>query len=69
MDNPMASFIIPVCKTERFLDECLNSVIDRDYPALEIMIDDGPPDSCPERCDQYAAAAKLTFTQSLFHCI
>lgn len=55
MDNPTVSVIIPVYKTERFLDECLNSVIGQDYPALEIiLVDDGSPDSCPEMCDRYA---------------
>ena len=55
MDDPMVSVIIPVYKAERFLDECLNSVISQDYPALEIiLVDDGSPDSCPEMCDRYA---------------
>ena len=55
MDEPMVSVIIPVYKAEQFLDECLNSIISQDYPALEIiLVDDGSPDSCPERCDWYA---------------
>lgn len=57
MDDPMVSVIIPVYKAEQFLDECLNSVISQDYPALEIiLVDDGSPDSCPEICDRYAEA-------------
>lgn len=57
MDNPMVSIIIPVYKVEHFLDECLDSVISQDYPALEIiLVDDGSPDSCPEKCDWYAEA-------------
>ena len=57
MNNPTVSVIIPVYKAERFLDECLNSVIGQDYPALEIiLVDDGSPDSCPEMCDRYAEA-------------
>ena len=55
MDDPMVSVIIPVYKTEQFLDECLNSVIGQNHPALEIiLVDDGSPDSCPEICDRYA---------------
>ena len=55
MDEPMVSVIIPVYKAEQFLDECLDSVIGQDYPALEIiLVDDGSPDSCPEICDRYA---------------
>lgn len=57
MDDPMVSVIIPVYKAEQFLDECLNSVIGQSYSALEIiLVDDGSPDSCPERCDRYAEA-------------
>lgn len=57
MDDPMVSVIIPVYNAERFLDECLNSVISQGYSALEIiLIDDGSPDSCPEKCDRYANA-------------
>ena len=57
MDNPMVSVIIPVYKAEQFLDECLNSIIGQDYPALEvILVDDGSPDSCPEMCGRYAEA-------------
>lgn len=57
MDSPMVSVIIPVYKAEPFLDECLNSVIGQDYPALEIiLVDDGSPDACPEMCDRYTEA-------------
>ena len=53
----MVSVIIPVYRAERFLDECLESVVEQDYPALEIiLVDDGSPDSCPEMCDRYAKA-------------
>lgn len=57
MDEPTVSVIIPVYRAERFLEECLNSIIGQDYPALEIiLVDDGSPDSCPELCDRYAEA-------------
>ena len=57
MDDPVVSVIIPVYKAEQFLDECLNSVIGQSYSALEIiLVDDGSPDSCPEKCDRYAEA-------------
>lgn len=57
MDNPMVSVIIPVYKAEQFLDECLNSIIGQDYPALEIiLVDDGSPDSSPKMCDRYVEA-------------
>ena len=57
MDDSMVSVIIPVYNAERFLDECMNSVIGQNYPAYEIiLVDDGSSDSCPERCDWYAKA-------------
>ena len=53
----MVTVIIPIYKAEQFLDECLNSIIGQNYPALEIiLVDDGSPDSCPEMCDRYMEA-------------
>lgn len=56
MNQPLVSVIIPVYKTEDYLDECVQSVLSQDYPALEIiLVDDGSPDNCPKLCDDYAA--------------
>ena len=56
MKKPTVSIIIPVYKTEQYLDECMDSVFKQDYPCLEIvLVDDGSPDSCPAMCDKYAA--------------
>ncbi len=53
----LVSIVVPVYKTEKYLDECMRSVLAQDYPALEILlIDDGSPDNCPALCDGYAAA-------------
>ena len=50
------SVIIPVYKVERYLRECLESVLTQDYDALEvILIDDGSPDGSGAICDEYAA--------------
>ena len=52
---PKVSVIIPVYKTEKYIDECLASVLGQDYDNLEIiLVDDGSPDRCPEICDRYA---------------
>lgn len=49
------SIIIPVYKTEQYLQECMDSVFRQDYPYVEvILVDDGSPDRCPELCDRYA---------------
>lgn len=53
----LVSVVVPVYRTEKYLDDCVQSILRQDYPALEILlIDDGSPDSCPALCDGYAAA-------------
>ena len=49
------SVIVPVYKTEQYLNRCVQSVTDQTYKNLEIiLVDDGSPDNCPEMCDQWA---------------
>lgn len=56
MNEKQVDVIIPVYKTEEYLDECVKSVLRQDYPDIHIvLVDDGSPDSCPEKCDAYAA--------------
>lgn len=55
MKKATVNVIIPVYKTERYLQECVESVLKQDYPRVEIiLVDDGSPDNCPALCDQYA---------------
>lgn len=55
MEKAVVSVIIPVYKTEAYLKECMDSVLEQDYSDLEIvLVDDGSPDRCPVLCDQYA---------------
>ena len=55
MEKITVSVIIPVYKAERYLEECMDSVLNQDYPYIEIvLVDDGSPDNCPALCDQYA---------------
>ena len=52
----MISVIVPVYKTEQYLKECLDSLVNQTYRDLDvILIDDESPDQCPEICDEYAA--------------
>lgn len=49
------SIIVPVYKVEKYLDQCVNSVLRQSYHDFElILVDDGSPDSCPEICDKFA---------------
>lgn len=49
------SIVIPVYNVEKYLSECLDSVINQTYKDLQIIIvDDGSTDSSGKICDQYA---------------
>lgn len=49
------SVIVPVYKVEKFLDRCVESIVNQTYTNLEIvLVDDGSPDNCPEMCDEWA---------------
>lgn len=55
MDSPLISVIIPVFNVEKYLDQCLTSVLSQTYTNLEIiLVDDGSLDHSPELCDRYA---------------
>lgn len=49
------SVIIPVYNTERYLNQCVESVLSQTFSDLEvILVDDGSPDNCPQLCDEWA---------------
>lgn len=53
---PKISFIIPVYGVEKYIDQCMESVLNQTYTDFEvILVDDGSPDNCPAICDKYAA--------------
>ena len=53
---PQISVVIPVYKVERFLPQCVESVLAQTFHDFEvILVDDGSPDRCPALCDEYAA--------------
>ena len=55
MNEPLISVIVPVYKVEKYLDECVGSIVDQTYRNLEIiLVDDGSPDNCPQMCDDWA---------------
>lgn len=54
MKDKLVSVIIPVYKTEEYLERCLNSVLMQSYKNLEvILVDDGSPDRSGELCELY----------------
>lgn len=53
--NDLISVIIPVYKVEKYLDECVQSLVNQTYKNIEIvLVDDGSPDNCPKMCDDWA---------------
>lgn len=49
------SVIIPVYKVEKYINQCVDSVLNQTYKNIEIiLVDDGSPDNCPKICDDYA---------------
>lgn len=53
--SPLISVIVPVYKVEDYLDECVESIIQQTYNNLDIiLVDDGSPDNCPKKCDEWA---------------
>ena len=49
------SVIVPVYGVEKYLDECVESVLAQTYGDFElILVDDCSPDSCPAMCDEWA---------------
>lgn len=49
------SIVIPVYNVEKYLSECLDSVINQTYKNLQIiLVDDGSTDSSGKICDVYA---------------
>lgn len=49
------SIIIPIYKVEKYLEQCINSVLNQSFIDYElILVDDGSPDLCGKMCDDFA---------------
>lgn len=48
------SFVIPVYNVERYLEQCLDSILKNSTQEVEVvMVDDGSRDGSPQICDDY----------------
>ena len=51
----MISVIVPVYNVEKYLKDCINSIISQDFDDIElILVDDGSTDDSGSICDEYA---------------
>lgn len=54
MNKPLVSIIIPIYKVEKYLDQCISSVVNQTYENLEIiLVDDGSPDLSGKIADEW----------------
>ena len=52
---PTISVIVPIYRVEKYLDKCVTSILEQTYTDIEvILVDDGSPDDCGARCDEWA---------------
>lgn len=50
--QPLVSVIVPVYRVEKYLSECVNSILAQTLSSVEvILVDDGSDDHCPKMCD------------------
>lgn len=55
MNKPKVSVIVPIYNVEKYLDRCMESLVNQVLEDIEIiMVDDGSTDSSPIICDEYA---------------
>ena len=53
--NDLVTVVIPIYNVEKYLNRCIESVVNQTYSNLEIiLVDDGSPDNCPKMCDDWA---------------
>jgi len=53
--SELVSVIVPIYNVQKYLDKCIQSIINQTYTNIEIiLVDDGSSDECGHMCDQYA---------------
>ncbi|MFQ2108009.1 glycosyltransferase family 2 protein [Aeromonas rivipollensis] len=53
---PLISVIVPIFKVEKFLSNCIESILEQTYQNIElILVNDGSPDNSGKICELYQA--------------
>lgn len=53
--EPKVSIVVPVYKVEKYLSQCVDSLLAQTLKEIEIiLVDDGSPDNSPKICDDYS---------------
>ncbi len=54
MSEALITIVIPVYNVEKYLDKCIESIVNQTYRNLEIiLVDDGSKDTSPQLCDSW----------------
>ena len=57
--KPKVSIVVPIYKVEKYLKECVDSILKQTLKDIEIiLVDDGSPDNCGKIVDEYAKKDK-----------
>lgn len=49
------SFIVPIYNVEKYIDRCIESIVNQTYKDFEIiLVDDESPDRCPKICEEWS---------------
>lgn len=54
--EPLISIVVPVFNVDKYLNRCINSLVNQTYNNIEIiLVDDGSTDSSGTMCDEWAS--------------
>lgn len=67
MQEPLVSVIVPCFNHEKFVEQCIRSIVDQDYRNIElIVIDDGSKDGSVEKINELVPVCRARFARFEF---